>query len=536
MKKSFIFLLGLSCLVLPSFKTHALNVQNQRVYMPGGRFVTLIESKPKQQDNLALQFGFNYALNPYEFGVSDTGDRVRGIVDHMFTFDFGVGYSVTDRFAFAVNVPFHLTNNIHSFANFDEETVVSLGDVSVAAVLNVLDPEQSSSGFGFAVAPFLTFPSGVESNFVGDATFTGGVMAITDVDLNGHYFNANLGFRFREEEDFLNLEVGQEVLYGLGYHHYLSQAYDLNGFLEGKGSIVVAGLEGNSSPFEIMAGVSKTWTRESPLTLKFGSGLGLGSGYGAPDFRAALQVSYDYLLPHVIHKKQTKTTMVETVETRLKELTIYYPTDGAKVDPFYDQKISEIARILNEHPSMAPLYIVSHTDDVADDAYNMRLSQERSEKAYQEILKYGINTDRVVWYGVGEAHPEYPNDSSVNKALNRRTIFTFAKPSYIGGGAATDAVSDDTAAVNPNDSYTEVLKKKKQNRTLKEGEYYEEESVVKKKPVKKEVVVEKKKVKPKRKTKKSATTDDELEERDLDQPKTEDGDAEADTGEFDEGF
>lgn len=504
----------------------ALNVQAQRVYIPGSRFFSLVESKPKQQDNLTLQMGMNYALNPFEFGNSATGSRVEGIVDHLFTTDFAVGYSVTDRFALGINAPIHILNHIKSVTNHDQETDVNFGDVSLAALVTILDRDDSSAGFGLALTPFLTFPSGVEDSFAGESTFTGGALLIADVQWGDHYIDTNMGFRFREEENFLNLEIGQEILYGVGYQHYLSQSLGLDGFLETRGSIVVTGLESNSSPFELMVGVSKVISEESPLTIKFGSGVGLGSGYSSPDFRAGLQISYDYLLPHIIKKQVSKTKMVQTVETRLKELTIYYPTDGAKVDPFYEQKISDIAAILKEYPNMAPLYIVSHTDDVATDEYNIALSQERSEKAFQEIVKFGISSDRVVWYGVGEAYPEYPNDSSVNKALNRRTIFTFNKPVYIDNpqaGVVQDAGPATSATPPQNDSYTEVLKEKKKNKTLKEGEYYEEEAVVQKVPVTEQVEV-KKKVKQKRKKSK-----DVLQEEDLsDASQTSDGSTEFD--------
>lgn len=494
---------------LPALKAQAINVQSQRTLMPGGRFWSLVESKPKQQDNLSLQMGMNYALNPFEFGNSDSKDRIRGIVDHLFTTDFTVGYSVTDRFALAVNVPVHIVNNIQSFTNLDDETNVNFGDIGVSALIGLLDRDLSSAGFGLGLVPFLTFPSGVESNFVGDKTFTGGAILVADVQWGDHYIASNLGMRLRDEENFLNLKVGQEILYGLGYHHFLSQSLGLDGFIESRGSIVVTGIEGNSSPFELSVGMSKVISEESPLAIKLASGVGLGSGYSAPDWRAGLQISYDYLLPRIIKKKESKTKMVQTVETRLKELTIYYPTDGAKVDPFYEQKISEIADILKQNPEMGTLYIVSHTDDVATDEYNLALSQERSEKAYQEILKYGLPSERVQWYGVGEMYPEYPNDSSVNRALNRRTSFSFRKPDYIDAPSVQSGTSTPSVIPSENDSYTEVLKQKKKNKTLKEGEYYEEESVVQKVPVTENVEV-KKKVKPKRKK-----SGDALQEEDL---------------------
>lgn len=501
-----------------SSKVQALNAQLQRVTVPGGRMLQLVESKPKQQDNLNLQFGFNYALKPYEFGQTSTGNRVQGIVDHMATFDFGLGYSVTDRFALGLNVPFHITNNIQSLTNFNEETAVSFGDISLAALYTILDRQNSSAGFGLGVIPFLTFPSGQASNFVGDSSFTGGAMLTADVEINDHYIVGNWGFRFREEENFLNLKVGQEMLYRFGYHHFLSRSLELDGFIETGGSIVLNGVEGNSSPFEIMAGLSKTISFETPLTVKLANGVGFGSGYGTPDYRVSLQVGYDIILPRLVKGKRKQTKLIQTIEKRLRELTIYYPTDGSRVDPFYEEKISEIASILKEHPDLGPLYVVSHSDDVGEEAYNDKLSKRRSEKAYQSLVKYGVSHDRVMWFGVGEGYPLYPNDSNVNRALNRRTVFTFTRPVYIDEAGAQPA--EKVIQSEPgNDSYTEVLKEKARTNTLKEGEYYKEDTVLEEKEVVEEVEEVKKerpkRVRTKRKKAKKASTKDATKEQDL---------------------
>lgn len=443
----------------------ALNAQNQKVYLLGSRTFSLVDSKVKPKDTLSLDFGFNYALQPIEFGNSATGARIQGIIDHLFTFDFGVGYSVTDRFAIGVNLPMHVTHNIISTTNLTQETVFSMGDISFAAEYTILDRDTSSAGFGFSAVPFLTLPTGVSSNFVGDSSVTGGFLAVGDVDLNDHYVGVNLGFRFRKQEDFLNLSIAQEMVYGAGYHHYLAESYGVDGFVQVDGSIVLNGVTANSSPFEIKLGVSKTISEETPLTIKVGPGFGLGNGYGSPDFRAIAQVSYDYL---IIRKEKPEPVVevpepvrIEKIEKRLKELTIYYPTDGAQVDPFYDEKIAGIATVLKENPDLAPLYIIGHTDDVASDGYNQKLSERRAKQAYESILQNGVDPKQIVYMGVGETDHVVANDSDTNRALNRRTVFTFAKPhqliedgvKYHGGGSRSVKMDG-----KKNDSYTEVLK------------------------------------------------------------------------------
>ena len=56
-----------------------------------------------------------------------------------------------------------------------------------------------------STVPFVSFPSGKSSDFIGDDSVTGGLMAAGDIDLDGHYVGLNLGFRLRKTENFLNL-------------------------------------------------------------------------------------------------------------------------------------------------------------------------------------------------------------------------------------------------------------------------------------------------------------------------------------------
>src|SRR3989338_3710738 len=129
----------------------ALNTQNIRHYFPHSRSVTIVESQPKPKYTLSLGFGFNFALQPIEFGTSASGSRIQGIVDSLFSFDFGAGYSVSDLVGLSLNVPMHITNNIRSLTDFSEETVVSFGDIQFAGLWNILTRYDSSVGFGLSV-------------------------------------------------------------------------------------------------------------------------------------------------------------------------------------------------------------------------------------------------------------------------------------------------------------------------------------------------------------------------------------------------
>jgi len=81
----------------------------------------------------------------------------------------------------------------------------------------------------------------------------------------------------------------------------------------------------------------------------------------------------------------------------------------------------KVANFIKYH-SPSKLIVEGHTDSDGDDAYNKQLSQARAE-AVRDLLVDGndfISSDMIVAKGFGEEQPRAPNDSVVNKALNRR--------------------------------------------------------------------------------------------------------------------
>lgn len=458
-----LFFVFLSLFCLPS--AHALNTQSLRYYFPGGRALSLIESKPKPRDTLTFGFGFDYTLNPLEFGSTSGGARTGGIVDYLVTFDFLGSYSFTDRIAVGVDIPAHVGRNVVNLTAANMETNFNIGDILVTGLVGVIDSEDNDLGLGFGVVPFLSLPTGRSSDFVGDSSVTGGVLFAGDIDLNGHYVGLNLGFRLRETENFQNLSVASEFLYELAYHHTIVPDARLDGFLELNGATVLKDFwqKANASPFEVRGGLTKALLPDDALKITGAGGFGAGHGFGAPDFRAVLKITYD----HLVSRAPGESSVVESdipvriqrIEKELKELTIYYPTDGDEVDPFYDQKIAAIAGILRANPDLGPLYIIGHTDDVGSDGYNQRLSERRAKKAATSVIAHGLDAKNIVWLGLGEKYPVVENSTDANRALNRRTLFTFIKPKqlqerYTSGGV----VGYNVETGKRNDSYTEVLK------------------------------------------------------------------------------
>ncbi|HPG74362.1 MAG TPA: OmpA family protein, partial [Bacteroidales bacterium] len=98
-------------------------------------------------------------------------------------------------------------------------------------------------------------------------------------------------------------------------------------------------------------------------------------------------------------------------------------TDKAKIT--IDRTIYSL---MSKYPKIV-VEIRSHTDSVASDEFNLKLSQDRAQSVVNYLIGKGISSDRLVAKGYGESFPIAPNshpdgsDNPDGRAKNRRTEF-----------------------------------------------------------------------------------------------------------------
>lgn len=110
-------------------------------------------------------------------------------------------------------------------------------------------------------------------------------------------------------------------------------------------------------------------------------------------------------------------------EGKLVTYGIYFDVNKDVVKPESYGTLKDIAAILNEVPDVK-VKILGHTDADGQDAANLDLSKRRAASVKAELAKnFGVNADRLETDGLGESQPVAPNDTPVNKALNRRVEF-----------------------------------------------------------------------------------------------------------------
>ena len=92
--------------------------------------------------------------------------------------------------------------------------------------------------------------------------------------------------------------------------------------------------------------------------------------------------------------------------------------------------LANLAASLNRYPDSEVL-IVGHTDSRGDDAYNQRLSENRSGSARDFLVQQGVAASRIRAVGMGESEPVASNDTDAGRQENRRVeVAIFASEAY----------------------------------------------------------------------------------------------------------
>lgn len=88
--------------------------------------------------------------------------------------------------------------------------------------------------------------------------------------------------------------------------------------------------------------------------------------------------------------------------------------------------LEELAAYLKSNPSIR-IRINGHTDSKGSKKSNLLLSKRRARFIAENIMKNGINNDRIEWKGFGEENPIADNEYEEGRSKNRRVEFEVIK-------------------------------------------------------------------------------------------------------------
>ena len=102
---------------------------------------------------------------------------------------------------------------------------------------------------------------------------------------------------------------------------------------------------------------------------------------------------------------------------------IYYDLDKYDIRPDAALVLDSLVQIMNDNPEIY-IELGSHTDNRADDDYNLRLSRQRAQSAVRYIINEGIEAARITAKGYGETQLIVKNAQTEEQhQRNRRTEF-----------------------------------------------------------------------------------------------------------------
>jgi len=82
--------------------------------------------------------------------------------------------------------------------------------------------------------------------------------------------------------------------------------------------------------------------------------------------------------------------------------------------------LNKLVEKMKQNPKLR-IELAAHCDNVGDDAYNLRLSQQRANAVRDYLVSKGVQSDRLLAKGYGESQPIMSNDTEAGRANNRRT-------------------------------------------------------------------------------------------------------------------
>ena len=149
-------------------------------------------------------------------------------------------------------------------------------------------------------------------------------------------------------------------------------------------------------------------------------------------------------------------TLDDSVGTRTTDRTIAvtlssdvtFESDSYNLTAAADSQLQTVADQIAQYPDGGSLDIVGHTDDVADDAHNQKLSEDRAAAVKDRLTQLtDLGKWQVTTTGKGESEPAVKDTTDEARAANRRVVITLTPTSGTQTSTATPS-----AAGTPADS------------------------------------------------------------------------------------
>lgn len=139
---------------------------------------------------------------------------------------------------------------------------------------------------------------------------------------------------------------------------------------------------------------------------------------------------YSFPLPEPVRSdpvtyRDTITEVAPTlsVGTSITLQNVFFQTGKHALLDISRVELDKVVEMLADYPSLH-IELGGHTDNVGNDAYNQRLSEQRAKAVYDYLVGHGIDTSRLTYKGYGDSQPVGDNNTPEGRRANRRTVLT----------------------------------------------------------------------------------------------------------------
>lgn len=214
-------------------------------------------------------------------------------------------------------------------------------------------------------------------------------------------------------------DVDEAFHWGLGAKYYISDRLSVR--LDGRH--IISGARGpgagNTSHFEVLAGVSFTLFRAEPKRDEW-----TDADVGTPALAEA-PVAAPASAPSGEDASRTMemvATSTPAVVVRRALDSVHFAFGSAELRPNTYSALDLAADVLRRNPRMR-IRIIGHTDHIGTARYNQGLSERRAAAVRDYLISAGIAPERLQAFGRGETAPIAPNETREGRARNRRSEF-----------------------------------------------------------------------------------------------------------------
>lgn len=123
-----------------------------------------------------------------------------------------------------------------------------------------------------------------------------------------------------------------------------------------------------------------------------------------------------------LEKDLENVAKVERVEEGIKVTMasgLLFGFDSYKLSDENRNTLAKLANTLQAYDD-TEILVAGHTDNVGDELYNERLSNQRADAVADYLTSNGVKKSRLVIKGYGEESPEFSNATKTGQEKNRR--------------------------------------------------------------------------------------------------------------------